>query len=198
MLPTTGPVEIIWPVKEDNSLAETLKSASIIWSIELMILTILLSKVPNAAFQVIPSQSNTWVGSHTDLSSLTTKPALHKSALTARALMRQLSLSWTIAQPSSKKMAIQRPCTLQYFSKGFKTLVKTHGAEDRPNGSTVKTKYFLNGIGRTPWKLQKSMVLLCKVYMMVTTFEIEGKHEPVLHKIKHSNFPVLILNTLLN
>ena len=61
-----------------------------------MIVTILLStifKVPNAEFQVIPNQSNTWVGSHTDFSSLTTKPALHKSALAARALMRQLSLS---------------------------------------------------------------------------------------------------------
>ena len=93
-----------------------------------MILTILLStifKQPNAEFQVIPSQSNTWVGSHTDLSSLATKPALHKSALMSRAVMRQLSLSRTIAQPSSKKMAIQSLYILQYFFKGFKTFVKT-------------------------------------------------------------------------
>ena len=71
------------------SLADTLKSASIIWSIVLMILTILLStifKVPSAEFQVIPNQSNTWVGSHTDLSSLTTKPPLCKSPLPGQEL----------------------------------------------------------------------------------------------------------------
>ena len=130
MLPTTGPVEIIRPVKEANSLAETWKSASIIRSIVLMILTILLStisKEPNTKFQVTPSQSNAWVGSHTELSSLTTKPALQKSALTSRALMRQLSLSRKNAQPSSKKMAIQSPCILQYFFKGFKTLWTHNG-----------------------------------------------------------------------
>ena len=43
--------------------------------VPLMILTILLStifKVPSAEFRVMPNQSNSWVGSHTDLSSLTT------------------------------------------------------------------------------------------------------------------------------
>lgn len=126
MLPTTGPVEIIRPVKKEaNSLAETWKSASIIRSIVLMMLTILLStisKEPNTKFQVIPSQSNAWEGSHTELCSLTTKPALQRSVLTSRALMRQLSLPRKNAQPSSKKMAIQSPCILQYFFKGFKTL----------------------------------------------------------------------------
>ena len=36
--------------------------------------------------RLYPASLTLWVGSHTDLSSLTTKPTLHKSALTARAL----------------------------------------------------------------------------------------------------------------
>ena len=79
----------------------------LLWLIVLMILSILLStifKVPGAEFQVMPIKSNIWVGSHM---SLTTKPALCKCPLTARALMRQLSLSWTIAQPSSKKTFVK-------------------------------------------------------------------------------------------
>ena len=56
--------------------------------IVLMILILLstIFKVPNAEFQILPNQSNTRVGSHTDFSSLITKPALYKSPLRARAL----------------------------------------------------------------------------------------------------------------
>ena len=91
MLLTTGPVEIIGPVKETNDQAETLKLASVIRSMVLIIYVILLStifKVPNKEFQVIPNQSKTWVGSHTDFSSLTTEPAAYKSRLTACAVAR--------------------------------------------------------------------------------------------------------------
>ena len=62
MFPTTGAVEIIWPVKEANSRAKILKSASIIRSIVLVIFVILLSKifrVPNREFQVTPNQFKT-------------------------------------------------------------------------------------------------------------------------------------------
>ena len=84
-----------------------------------------ISKVPSAEVQVIPNHCNNWVGSHTDFSLLITKPALYKSALTAWALKRQLSLPWTIAQSSSKEGCYTKTCILQYFSKGLiKTFVK--------------------------------------------------------------------------
>ena len=42
MFPTTGALEIIWPVKEANARAEILKS---IWSIALAIFVVLLSAI---------------------------------------------------------------------------------------------------------------------------------------------------------
>ena len=90
-----------------------------------VILPSTIFKVPKIEFQVIPNQFKTCVGSNTDFSSLTVNPALPKSFLIGRAVARQSSLSWTVPQPSSRKMAKEIPCNLQCFSKGFKSFVKT-------------------------------------------------------------------------
>ena len=130
MLPTTGVLEIIWPLKEGNRLAETLKSALIICSMAFKIFVTLLSaifKVPKTEFHVMPNQFETWVGSHTDFSSLTINPALVKWFLTVSAVMRPACLSWTVPQPSWRKIAIETPFSLQCFLRVLRALWTRNG-----------------------------------------------------------------------
>ena len=48
-----------------------------------------------------------------------------------------------IPEPSSRKQAIFTACKRQCFIKGRTNFAKTNGAEDKPKGKTVNTKYFV-------------------------------------------------------
>ena len=99
-LPTTGPVEIIYPVKEARHLAEMTNSQCMIeQTVETIFATLLslISITPLSLRHKIPNQRILWQGSQTELSSLDTKPALSKSSLTV--LLREAHSSRELAIP---------------------------------------------------------------------------------------------------
>ena len=112
MFPETGDVEIICPVKEAKFLAEITKPESTILSIVASILAHLLSTismVPRALSHLRPNQSIRWQGSHIDFSSFVMKPASPRSALTALDTLLHTWRSLSMAQPSSRKIAMHMP-----------------------------------------------------------------------------------------
>ena len=134
VFPEKGAVEIIYPVKETNLLAERTKSESIILSMVLVIFATLLSTisiVPRALSQVILSWSSLWQGIHTDLSSLVAKPALERSVLTASATilhhafsgLRILFSSPSVVKINSHGNALMPPLFLKRL-KNFWELVR--------------------------------------------------------------------------
>ena len=90
----------------------------------------------------MPSQVRTLVGCHTNLSELITKPVLVNEFETKVDFPRAFSKMLSIPRPSSKKQAIFMELNLPYFTDGYTTLIKTKGANDKPNGRTVKAKNF--------------------------------------------------------
>ena len=123
MFPETGDVQIICPGKEDKFLAEIAKPESTILSIVASILAHLLSTilmVPRALSHVRPNQSIRWQGSHIDFSSFVIKPASPRSVFTALDTPLHTWRSPSMAQPSSRKIAMHMPWCLQCFSKGLR------------------------------------------------------------------------------
>ena len=84
----------------------------------------------------MPSQVSDFVGSQTDLSSLATKPLLFKTFFTKFECAKVFSKLFSQQHPSSKNKIIFIPLLLQSA-----TFLKTRGAGESPNGSTVNTKY---------------------------------------------------------
>ena len=112
MFPETGDVEIICPVKEAKFLAEITKPESKIMSIVASILAHLLSTismVPKALSHVRPKQSIRCQGSHIDFSSFVIKPTSPRSVFTALGTLLRTWRSLSVAQPSSKKIAVHIP-----------------------------------------------------------------------------------------
>ena len=89
------------------------------------------------------SQIIRWQGIQTDFVTFGTKPKFIKVVLMK---LEQERASWyvhAIPKPSSIKRAIFMACKRQCFTQGRTTFVKTNGAEDKPKGRTVNTKYFV-------------------------------------------------------
>ena len=94
------------------------------------------SIVPLCVCHNIPIQVIDWQGVQTDLSSLDIKPACARSFLTTLLVCEHayVSLSLSMPQPSSRKIAIRTPKYLQRFSRGLSNFVKMCGAVERPKG----------------------------------------------------------------
>ena len=113
MFPETGDEEIICLVKEAKFVAEITKPELTILSIAPSILAHPLSTisiiVPQALSHVRPNQSIRWQGSHIDFSSFVIKPASPSSVSTALDRLLHTWRSLSMAQPSSRKIAMHKP-----------------------------------------------------------------------------------------
>ena len=138
-------VEMIFSASSDNSLAEIyilFVKNSILLS-TLVIREDVIDKVLLLMSISMPSLILRWQGIQIDFVTFGTKPEFVEVALRKLEQERASWYVYAIPQPSSRKQAIFTACKHHCFTKGRTTFVKTNGAEDKPKGKTVNTKYFV-------------------------------------------------------
>ena len=97
--------------------------------------------VPVTKSQFKPNQTSKRVGLHSDLAELATNPALLKDDFTNNEFSLAIGSESLFPHPSSRNTTILIPLDLQHLTSALRHLVKTYGAELRPNGSDAKQKY---------------------------------------------------------
>ena len=75
---------------------------------------------------------------------LITNPEFVRDCLTNAELFKANSRLDSVPAPSSIKQHILMEFCLQYLTNDLITFVKMNGAEVKPNGRTVKRKYFVS------------------------------------------------------
>ena len=81
------------------------------------------------------------MGFHSDLAELATNPTLLKDDCTNNEFSLAIGSESPFPHPSSRNTTILIPLDLQNLMSGLRHLVKTYGAELRPNRSDGKQKY---------------------------------------------------------
>ena len=126
-LPRTGDMDIIWPAIEAHSRAVTYGADRRNLSIRAIKLEIRLSVIeiePETRFQFKPRHTSNWVGFHSDLVELATKPALLNDVCTNNECPLALCNESPLPHPSSRNTTILTPLNLQNLTRGLRHLVK--------------------------------------------------------------------------
>ena len=95
--------------------------------------------VPVTKSQFKPNQKSTRVWFHSDLAELATNPALFKDDCTNNEFSLAIGSESPFPHPSSRNTTVLIPLDLQNLTSGLRHLVKTYGAELRPNGQKYRT-----------------------------------------------------------
>jgi hypothetical protein len=141
MLPKLGENESIFPVIlaifQAVIVDKFLKVFKISY-LKLFILSLGISNIDFAKFQIKPNQVRFLVGSHMLLPLFMKNPADNKSYFTREDIFEQLSKLSAVPQPSSKYTIIFNPSDRQYFTNGRNTFEIP--AVDNPNGRHLNIK----------------------------------------------------------
>ena len=142
-LPTAKLKELILPARAESSLAEAQLASKREWISDSTHLSFFPGTKSNPRKRSIvnPNQSRTGVGTQMDFSQLGTNPEETKSDLTLRLWEEVTWYEGPSPKPSSRYTTIWIPSCLQWATRGLNSLVKMYGAEERPNGRTLKQKY---------------------------------------------------------